>query len=67
MNEYPIYADDGKLFCKCRYQDGGVILRTKNSEIFFHSLAERLSHRQEMMEVREKSATPYGKTKHKNH
>lgn len=36
MEEYPIYTENGKLFCKCRKIEGeGIVLMGKNGEIPF--------------------------------
>ena len=37
MEEYPIYTENGKLFCKCRKSDGETItLIGKNGDISFN-------------------------------
>lgn len=39
---YRIETKDGKLFCKCRYdQDGHPILITKNAEISLNDLSRQ--------------------------
>ena len=67
MNEYPIYTDEGKLFCRCRYQENGIILMGKNSEIAFTDLTAKLSKRDSALEVREKNTVSYGRANCKRH
>lgn len=67
MNGYPIYTDEGKLFCRCRYQEEGIILMGKNSEISFTDLTAKLSKRPGGLEVREKHTVSYGRARCKRH
>ena len=43
MEEYPIYTENGKLFCKCRRESGEEItLLCKNGEIPFPKFVARV-------------------------
>ena len=60
MSEYPIYTEEGNLFCKCRNDgDGNAILVGKNGQIPFRQLASRIYHPESTGMVREKRTTAY--------
>lgn len=57
MSEYPIYTEEGTLFCKCCDDNqGNIILISKNGRIPFNKLAKRVYHHEYDKTVREKRA-----------
>ena len=49
MEEYPIYTENGKLFCKCRKIEGeGIVLMGKNGEIPFPKFVASVTNTRKM-------------------